>query len=77
MDNQQFVTSGLAARILGAQRITVSKMCQQGKLKAVKLANRWLLLREDVEALAETYYPQVGRPRTKRKYTKRSPKWFQ
>ena len=47
-----------------------------GRVPAVKVANRWLLARDDVEAFAATYAGKPGRPRTKRKYTKRSPKWF-
>ena len=30
-----------------------------------------------LEEFSKTYVPKVGHPRTKRKYTKRSPKWFQ
>jgi hypothetical protein len=40
----------------------------------VKIANRWLIPRDVLEEFAKTYVPKVGHPRTKRKYTKRSPK---
>ena len=73
----QFVTSGEAAKLLGAKHITVTQLCQHGKLPAVKIANRWLIRREELMEFAKTYVPKVGHPRTKRKYTKRSPKWFQ
>ena len=72
MENQ-FVTSGEAAKLLGAKHITVTQLCQQGKLPAVKIANRWLIPREELTEFAKTYDPIRGRPRTKRKYTKRSP----
>jgi len=35
MENQ-FVTSGEAAKLLGAKHITVTQLCQHGKLPAVK-----------------------------------------
>ena len=73
----QFVTSGEAAKLLGAKHITVTQLCQHGKLPAVKIANRWLIRREELMEFAKTYVPKVGHSRTKRKYTKRSPKWFQ
>ena len=43
----QFVSSSEAAKLLGAAHITVSQLCQHGKLPAVKIANRWLI-RKDV-----------------------------
>ena len=73
----QFVSSSEAAKLLGAAHITVTQLCQHGKLPAVKIANRWLIPRDVLEEFAKTYVPKVGHPRTKRKYTKRSPKWFQ
>ena len=76
MENQ-FVTSGEVAKLLGAKHITVTQLCQHGKLPAVKIANRWLIPREELREFSKTYNPSRGRPRTKRKYTKRSPKWFQ
>ena len=72
----QFVSSSEAAKLLGAAHITVTQLCQQGKLPAIKVANRWLIPRDVLEEFAKTYVPKVGHPRTKRKYTKRSPKWF-
>ena len=74
--DSRFLTSGQAAQILGAKHVTVSQLCQRGKLPAVKIANRWLLLAETVDEFAKTYVPRRGRPKTKRRYTKRSPKWF-
>ena len=62
--------------MLGTKRITVTQQCQQGRIPAIKIANRWLIPRETVEEMARVYVPKVGRPRVKRKYTKRSPKWF-
>ena len=72
-----YLSSREAAETLGAKQVTVSQLCQHGKLAAVKIANRWLIPRGALEEFAKTYEPRRGRPRTKRKYTKRSPRWFQ
>ncbi len=72
---QPFVTSSEAAIILGAKQVTVSQLCQHGKIAALKIANRWLIPRAAFEEFAKDYRPRRGRPRTKRKYTKRSPIW--
>ena len=37
------------------------------------LANRWVIPRDALSEFAKTYNPSRGRPRTKRKYIKRSP----
>ena len=71
-----YISSPEAAKILGVHPFTIQKLFQDGRLPAEKIANRWLISRAVVEEYAETYVPRRGRPRTKRKYTKRSPKWF-
>ena len=71
-----YVSSTEAALLLGAKPITVSQLCQRGQLPAEKIANRWLIYREVLEEFAKTYKAQRGRPKIKRKYTKRSPKWL-
>ena len=75
--SDSYVTSAEASIKVGASQVTVSQLCQQGKLPAVKIANRWLIPKDALEDFAKTYVPKVGHPRTKRKYVKRSPKWFQ
>ena len=74
--NGTYVAAAEAAQTLGITAAGLGRVIQSGRLPAVKVANRWLLAREDVEAFAATYAGKPGRPRTKRKYTKRSPKWF-
>lgn len=69
-------TSKEAAHVLRASHVTVTRLCQQGRLSGVKIANRWLIPRGTLEEFAKGYTPKRGRPRTKRKYTKRSPIWF-
>ncbi len=72
---QEFVSSGDAAKILGIKHMSIHALIRDGKLPAVKVAYRWLIRRDQLEKFAETYVPMQGRPRLKRKYTKRSPKW--
>ena len=66
-----YLASSEAASILGIHHMAIQKLLREGKLPAEKIANRWLLRRTDVEEFAKTYVPKVGRPRQKRKYTKR------
>ena len=51
----QFVTASQAAQVLGAKHVTVSQLCQSGRLPAVKIANRWLIPRDVLEEFAKTY----------------------
>ena len=73
--NQEYVSSSEAAGILGIHPFAIHNLIRQGKVPAVKIANRWLLSRQQLEEYAQTYVPKQGRPRQKRKYTKRSPRW--
>jgi len=61
-----YVSSLEAATVLAIQ-----KLLKAGKLRGEKIANRWLIRRADLEEFAKTYEPKVGRPRSKRKYTRR------
>ncbi len=67
-----YISSSEAAKILGIHPFTIQKLLQERKLPAEKIANRWLLRRPDVEEFGKTYVPKVGRPRRKRKYTRRT-----
>jgi len=71
-----YISSAEAARLLGASQVTVSQLCQRGTLPASKLANRWLISKDALQEFAKGYVPKRGRPRTKRKYTKRSSRWL-
>ena len=61
-----YVSSLEAATVLAIQ-----KLLKAGKLPGEKITNRWLIRRADLEEFAKTYEPKVGRPRSKRKYTRR------
>jgi excisionase family DNA binding protein len=73
--NDSYISTSEAARILGMHPLAVQKLIYRGALPAEKIANRWLIPKEALEEFAKTYLPKRGRPRTKRKYTKRSPIW--
>ena len=68
-------SSAEAATVLGIHPLSVQKLIYSGALSAEKIANRWLIPKDELMQFAQTYNPNRGRPRTKRKYTKRSPKW--
>ena len=69
------VSSAEAAKILGIHPLSIQKLIYSGALSAEKIANRWLIPRDELTEFAKTYNPNRGRPRTKRQYTKRSPVW--
>ena len=74
--NETHVSSGEAARVLGIHPLSIQKLIYDGRLPGEKIANRWLIPRDFLEEFAKGYLGKRGRPKTKRKYTKRSPIWF-
>ena len=73
--NESVISSAEAASALGIHPLSIQKLIYSGALPAEKIANRWLIQRDELTEFAKTYSPSRGRPRTKRKYTKRSPIW--
>ena len=73
---REFVSSAEAAQILGIKQMSIHALIRDGRLPAVRVAYRWLIRRDQLEKFAESYVPKQGRPRQKRQYTKRSPRWF-
>ena len=69
-----YITAAEAANILSIDPNSAAHLVRNGTIPGVKLANRWLVSRAFVEEMAKTYHGQAGRPRLKRKYTKRGPK---
>ncbi len=67
-----YITTAEAAKILSIDPKSAGALVRTGTIPGVKLANRWLIPRAFVEEMAKTYHGQRGRPRTKRRYTKRS-----
>ncbi len=63
--NADYVSSPQAAKILRITYVGVAQLARQGKIPAVKIANRWLIPRAFVEEFAQTYQGKRGRPRKK------------
>ena len=73
--NSTVISSAEAAKILGIHPLSIQKLIYRGVLSADKIANRYLISRDELMEFAKSYNPHRGRPRTKRRYTKRSPIW--
>ena len=73
--NNTVISSAEAAKILGIHPLSIQKLIYRGVLSADKIANRYLISRDELMEFAKTHNPNRGRPRTKRRYTKRSPIW--
>ena len=61
--NATYMSSPQAAKILRITYVGVAQLARQGKIPAVKIANRWLIPRAFVEEFAQTYEGKRGRPR--------------
>lgn len=59
----KLVAASEAAQRLGVHHKTVSMLMREGKLGAVKVANRWLLEESAFERFAKTYVGKKGRPK--------------
>ena len=70
-----YITTAQAAQILSIAPESAGHLVRTGTIPGVKLANRWLIPKDFVEELAQHYQGKRGRPRKKRMYTKRSPRW--
>ena len=70
------LSSSEAARVLEIHKFSIQRLLRSATIPAEKIANRWLIPRSALEEFAKTYVAKPGRPKTKRKYTKRSPIWF-
>ncbi len=58
-----YVSSPQAAQMLGITGVGVAQLIRQGRIPAVKIANRWLIPRSFIEEFALTYEGRRGRPR--------------
>ena len=63
--NAAYMSSPQAAKILKITYVGVAQLARQGKIPAVKIANRWLIPKAFVEEFAKTYEGKRGRPRKK------------
>ena len=60
-------------QILAIDQKSAGYLVRNGTIPGVKVANRWLVAKAFVGEMAKTYHGRRGRPRTKRKYTRRIP----
>lgn len=67
----EYMTSADMARVLHIRQDTVSRLAREGKIPAEKIAKTWLIPRSFVTEMAKNYEGRRGRPRIKRKYTRR------
>jgi excisionase family DNA binding protein len=63
--NADYMSSPQAAKVLRITYVGVAQLARQGKIPAVKIANRWLIPKTFVEEFARTYEGKRGRPRKK------------
>jgi len=66
--NADYVSSPQAAKILRITYVGVAQLARQGKIPAVKIANRWLIPKAFLEEFAQTYEGRRGRPRKKAQF---------
>lgn len=59
----KLVAASEAAKRLRVHPKTVSRLMRQGKLDAVKVANRWLIQEATFDSFARTYVGKKGRPK--------------
>ena len=66
------ISSSEAAGILGITTSAVSRLIREGKIPGVKIGRVYLIPRIGVYEYAKNHEPGRGRPRTKRRYRRRS-----
>jgi excisionase family DNA binding protein len=59
----RLVAASEAAKRIGVHHKTMSRLMREGKLKAVKVANRWLIEQSVLDRFAKTYVGKKGRPK--------------
>jgi excisionase family DNA binding protein len=63
MKEIQLVSASEAARRLRVHHKTVSRLMRLGNLKAIKIANRWLIEEKNLQEFSKTYVGRMGRPK--------------
>jgi len=58
-----FLPASEAAQKLGITLRSLQRLIRQGKLPAVKIANRWLIDKNILENFSRTYIGKKGRPK--------------
>ena len=65
------ISSSEAAAILGITTSAVSRLVREGKIPGVKIGRVYLIPRIAVHEYSKAHEPRRGRPRKKRRYTRR------
>jgi len=63
INNLQLLTSNEVAKDLGVHHKTISRLLRRGKIPGIKVANRWLIEQDTLEALRKVYVGKKGRPK--------------
>ncbi len=69
----QHVSTSEVAEVLGITAQAASRLVRQGKLPGVKIGGVYMVPRDAMKEFVRGYVPRRGKPRKKRKYTRRSP----
>jgi len=59
----RLVAASEAAQRIGVHHKTMSRLMREEKLKAVKVANRWLVEESVLDRFVKTYVGKKGRPK--------------
>ena len=62
VSEDELVPTAEAATLLGIHRVTAAALVRAGRLPALKVANRWLIRRSDLESFSRIYSGRRGRP---------------
>ena len=60
---EELVSTSEIADRLGIHRVAAAALVRSGRVPSIKVANRWLVRRADLEQFARTYDGRRGRPR--------------
>ena len=61
--NLHLLTSYEVAKELGVHHKTISRLLRLGKIPGIKVANRWLIEQDTLEAFRKVYVGKKGRPK--------------
>lgn len=69
----EHLSTSEVAVALGITAQAASRLVRHGKLPGVKIGGVYMVPRDAMKEFARGYVPRKGRPRKKRKYTRKSP----
>ena len=72
----EYISTKQMSEYLGITPSAASRVVRLGKVSGIKIGGSYLVSKAEVENLARTYKAHRGRPRKKRRYTRRTSKEF-